>query len=141
MASAAAKVGSSRFAAGVPVLDLDRLVDFPNDPVSATALRGLTTVGFPSLLEKSGRTGISGGIAQELETDLEKYIAYGLCIPSSPTYSSSSGTLCSISGAIPTICRVRECAAIGLCEGDGMQARNILAGLDVQHVHKFTRSL
>ena len=38
IASAAAKVGSSRFAAGVPVLDRDRLVDFPNDPVSATAL-------------------------------------------------------------------------------------------------------
>jgi len=86
MASAAAKVGSSRFAAGVPVLDLDRLVDFPNDPVSGTALRGLKTVGFPSLLgKKSGRAGISGGIAQEFEAYLGKYIAYGLCIPSSPT--------------------------------------------------------
>jgi hypothetical protein len=53
MASAAAKVGSSRFAAGVPVLDLDRLVDFPNEPVSGTARRGLDIVGLPSALKIS----------------------------------------------------------------------------------------
>lgn len=50
MASAAAIVGSSRFVAGVPVLERDRLVDFPNDPVSGTALRILAAAGFPSLL-------------------------------------------------------------------------------------------
>jgi len=32
-------VGSSFFAAGVPVRDRDRLVDFPKDPVSAIVLR------------------------------------------------------------------------------------------------------
>lgn len=52
MASAAANVGSSLFAAGVPVRDRDRLVDFPNDPVSATALLVRDT-GFPSLLVES----------------------------------------------------------------------------------------
>ena len=51
MASPAAIVGSSRFAAGVPVRDLDRRVDFPNEPVSGTVLRTLDTLGFPSLLE------------------------------------------------------------------------------------------
>lgn len=52
IASAAARVGSSFFAAaGVPVLDLDRLVDFPNDPVSGTALRDLGT--GPSFLRLS----------------------------------------------------------------------------------------
>ena len=70
MASAAAKVGSSRFAAGVPVLDLERLVDFPNEPVSATARRGLAIVGFPSLLEKSGRSGMTSDIAQDVEAYL-----------------------------------------------------------------------
>lgn len=53
IASAAANVGSSFLAAaGVPVLDRDRLVDFPNDPVSGTALRALETAGL-SLLEES----------------------------------------------------------------------------------------
>jgi hypothetical protein len=37
--SEAAKVGSSRFAAGVPVLDLERLVDLPKEPVSGTCRR------------------------------------------------------------------------------------------------------
>jgi hypothetical protein len=54
IASAAAKVGSSRFAAGVPVRDRDRLVDFPNDPVSATALLVRET-GLPSLLLSSAK--------------------------------------------------------------------------------------
>lgn len=58
MASAAARVGSSRFAAGVPVRDLERLVDFPNDPVSATARRDLDTVGLPSALETSTKSAI-----------------------------------------------------------------------------------
>lgn len=43
-------MGSSRFAAGVPVLDLDRRVDFPNEPVSGTVLRILPKLGLPSLL-------------------------------------------------------------------------------------------
>ena len=50
----------------MPVLDLERLVDFPNEPVSATALRGLAAAtGFPSLLfsEKSGKSGMLGAIA------------------------------------------------------------------------------
>ena len=51
---AASNVGSSLRAAGVPVLDLDLLVDFPNDPVSGTALRTLETEGL-SLLSKSGK--------------------------------------------------------------------------------------
>jgi hypothetical protein len=62
MASAAAKVGSSRFAAGVPVRDLDRRVDFPNDPVSAIVLRALDTDGLPSLLGESRKSGRSGNI-------------------------------------------------------------------------------
>lgn len=70
MASAATNVGSSRFAAGVPVLDLDRLVDFPNDPVSGTARRGLNIVGFPSVLKTSPKLARSRrfglGIAQVL---------------------------------------------------------------------------
>lgn len=52
IASAAANVGSSRFAAGVPVLDRDRLVDLPKDPVSAAALLVRDT-GLPSLLSLS----------------------------------------------------------------------------------------
>jgi len=52
IASAAAKVGSSLFAAGVPVRDLDRLVDFPKDPVSAAALLVRDT-GLLSLLAVS----------------------------------------------------------------------------------------
>jgi hypothetical protein len=62
MASAAAKVGSSRFAAGVPVRDLDRRVDFPNDPVSGTVLRALDTAGLPSLLGEPRKSGRSGNI-------------------------------------------------------------------------------
>lgn len=76
MASAAAKVGSSRcLAAGVPVLDLERLVDFPKEPVSATARRGFTTAGFPSSLfsEESGNFSgkLGGGIAVEIKPYLE----------------------------------------------------------------------
>jgi len=56
IASAAARVGSSRFAAGVPVLDLERLVDFPKDPVSGTALLGLDIAGLPSVLKKSSKS-------------------------------------------------------------------------------------
>jgi hypothetical protein len=48
---AASSVGSSLRAAGVPVLDLERLVDFPNDPVSGTALRTLDTEGLSLLSE------------------------------------------------------------------------------------------
>lgn len=60
MASAASNVGFSRtaFAAGVPVLDRDRLVDFPNDPVSGTVLL-IREVGAPSVLELSA---VSRGI-------------------------------------------------------------------------------
>lgn len=42
--SAAASVGLARFA-GVPVLDLARRVDFPKEPVSATARRDLVLLG------------------------------------------------------------------------------------------------
>lgn len=56
MASAAAKVGSSRLAAGVPVLDLERRADFPKDPVSATTRRGLDIAGLPSELFSSKRS-------------------------------------------------------------------------------------
>lgn len=59
IASAAAKVGSSRFAAGVPVLDRDRLVDFPNDPVSATVLRDLVPDEVPSLLSELEKMSMS----------------------------------------------------------------------------------
>jgi hypothetical protein len=54
---AASSVGSSLLAAGVPVLDLDRLVDFPKDPVSGIALRTLETEGL-SVLSKSGKGSI-----------------------------------------------------------------------------------
>jgi hypothetical protein len=53
MASAACIVGSSRFAAaGVPVLDRERLVDFPNDPVSGAIFLALGIFGLPSVLEE-----------------------------------------------------------------------------------------
>lgn len=39
LSTAAAEGSSCFFAPGVFVLDLDRLVDFPNEPVSGTALR------------------------------------------------------------------------------------------------------
>jgi len=52
MASAAANVGSSRrVAAGVPVRDLDRRVDFPKEPVSGTVLLGARR-DPPSVLER-----------------------------------------------------------------------------------------
>lgn len=51
IASAAASVGSSRLvAAGVPVLDRDRLVDLPNEPVSGAVRRGALR-DPPSVLE------------------------------------------------------------------------------------------
>jgi hypothetical protein len=53
MASAACIVGSSRFVtAGVLVLDRERLVDFPNDPVSGAVFLALDIFGLPSVLEK-----------------------------------------------------------------------------------------
>lgn len=61
IASAAASVGSSftTFAAGVLVLDLERLVDaFPNDPVSGTALRDREVVA-PSVLYRSAKSSIN----------------------------------------------------------------------------------
>lgn len=77
IASAAASVGSSRFAAGVPVRDLDRLVDFPKDPVSGTTRRALKTVGLPSVLgsTKSGGALRSSkfDIAQSLLLNLRKH--------------------------------------------------------------------
>jgi hypothetical protein len=48
--SAAAIVGSSRFAAGVPPRDLERRVDFPKEPVSGTARRAREVLGLPSVL-------------------------------------------------------------------------------------------
>lgn len=50
IAFAASRVGSSLFAAGVPVLDRDRLVDFPKEPVSGTFLRDRVVNGLLSLL-------------------------------------------------------------------------------------------
>jgi len=49
--SAAANVGSSRFTAGVPDFDLDLLVDFPKDPVSAIGLRDRGASGLSALLK------------------------------------------------------------------------------------------
>jgi hypothetical protein len=51
--SAAASVGSSRFAAGVPVRDLERRVDFPKEPVSGMARRARIAPGLPSALLKA----------------------------------------------------------------------------------------
>ena len=53
-ASAAFKVGSSlRTAAGVPVLDRDRLVDFPKDPDSGGGRRGSLVSLLESLADES----------------------------------------------------------------------------------------
>ena len=54
--SAAAIVGSSRFAAGVPARDLERRVDFPKEPVSGTARRARDVPGLPSVLRQGIRS-------------------------------------------------------------------------------------
>jgi hypothetical protein len=88
MASAASIVGSSRLA-GVPVFDRDRRVDFPKAPLSGTCFLVLIDPVCPSeLLLSANKSCI---IFQE--ADPGKTIAYGLCMPSSPMYNSSSGTL------------------------------------------------
>lgn len=51
--SAAAIVGSSRFAAGVPARDLDRRVDLPKEPVSGAVRRAREVPGLPSALLES----------------------------------------------------------------------------------------
>lgn len=92
--SAAARVGSSRFTAGVPDFDLDRLVDFPNDPVSGTCLRDLDAKGLSILSEKLGnRSSMVAIFAYPC-------MPYGLRTPSLPINSSSSGTPCIGNGGI-----------------------------------------
>lgn len=50
--SAAAMVGSSRFAAGAPDRDLERRVDLPKEPVSGIARRARDVAGLPSVLQE-----------------------------------------------------------------------------------------
>lgn len=100
IASAAARFGSSFTTFGIPgvwLFDLERRIDaFPKEPVSGITRRDLE-VGAPSVLFKSAKSSM-----EKLGKDCYpgKSIAYGLCMPSSPTKSSSSGTLWRIRGGI-----------------------------------------